>query len=325
MNKRNNAMYNSIDLIIPIYNESKVLPLLIEELNKTFSNDALSRYDIDKLTYIFIDDGSQDESIRMIHQFAERNMNIKIVKLSRNFGHQSAITAGLSVSDADMTAIMDADLQDPPSVILGMIEKLREGYDVIYARRKNRKESKVKVVSFWLFYRLLSFLSPLNIPLDSGDFSLMSRRVILELNKLPEVLRFPRGLRAWIGFSQAEFSYERNKRKAGKSKYGFKKLYDLATNGIASMSVRPLKISQVLAFTFFIFGILSIWVIVFGYLNSQNILHVLLILSIINLFGNSLIMFSVYILGAYLGRNYLETKRRPSFIIEEIINLPSQS
>ena len=153
----------------------------------------------------------------------------------------------------------------------------------------------------------------------------MSRRVILEINKLPEALRFPRGLRTWVGFSQAEYPYDRDKRKAVKSKYGFKKLYDLATNGIASMSVRPLKFSQIIAFTFFIFGITSLLVIIFGYLNNYNILNILLVLSIINLFGNSLIMFSVYILGAYLGRNYLETKRRPSFIIEEIINVPPQS
>ena len=313
----------SLEIVIPVYNESAVIPLLAGKLQETFSAENCKKYNLKDVTYIFVDDGSKDNPIDLLKKHLDlyEGRKAKIVKLSRNFGHQAAVTAGLSISKADMVAVMDADLQDPPEVLLGMIGKLRQGYDVVYAIRKNRKESPLKVFLYWLFYRLWNFLSPIKLPLDSGDFCLMGRNVVEELNKLPEVIKFPRGLRSWVGFKQTGYEYDRSQRKAGTSKYNYKALYDLATDGIAAMSIRPLQITQILGLVFFLVSILLFFFLVFNVFSTQNLVKILLLIAIINLLGNSLIMLSLYILGAYIGRGYIESKKRPSYIIQKIHEL----
>jgi len=313
----------SLEIVIPVYNESAVIPLLTRELQETFSEEHFKKYNLKEVTYIFVDDGSSDNSIDLLKQHLHLNEDTKakIVILSRNFGHQAAVTAGLSISQADMIAVMDADLQDPPEVLLGMISKLRQGYDVVYAIRKNRKEARLKVFLYWFFYRLWNLLSPVKLPLDSGDFCLMRQNVVEELNKLPEVIKFPRGLRSWVGFKQTGHVYDRLKRQAGKSKYNYKALYNLATDGIAAMSIRPLQITQMLGLLFLMISALLFISLLFNFFSTQNMVKVLLLITIINLLGNSLIMLSLYILGAYIGRGYIESKKRPSYIVQGIDQL----
>jgi glycosyltransferase involved in cell wall biosynthesis len=192
----------SLDIVIPVYNEEDVLPLLFKELDLTFNAEALEKHGLETPHYIFVDDGSKDQSKRIIREAIDGGLNASLLSLTRNFGHQSAVTAGLSLSRAQITALIDSDLQDPPQVILEMVDKWRQGYEVIYGVRRQRKEGKIKVFCYWFFYRILSFLSEVDIAKDSGDFCLIDQKVVSTMNKLPEKLRFPRGLRAWVGYKQ---------------------------------------------------------------------------------------------------------------------------
>lgn len=313
-----------LDVIIPVYNEAAVLAILVERLNDIFSIDHCQQNGISKVTFLFIDDGSEDDSVQILKDHFKSGENAKIVRLSRNFGHQAAISAGLSLSQADLTAIIDADLQDPPEYILEMIKKWREGYEIVWGRRTNRKENRVKVFFYWLFYRLYKYLTPIEIPLDSGDFCLMSQRVVQEISKLPEKLRFLRGLRAWVGFPQAEITYDRPLRAAGNSKYNFGKLYELATDGLASMSVRPLQLAQFLALLYLLFSFIVFFVTLISVFSQESYDLKFLILLTLILFSNSIILLCIYILGAYIGRAYLESKGRPNHIVQEIIDFEGE-
>src|SRR5262245_4781678 len=246
MSKSTHAL--TLDLIIPLYNEAEVLELLFETLDKTFSRENLASRNIVDVRYVFVDDGSSDPSARIVSERIRGGASATLYRLSRNFGHANAVSAGLDHATADLVAILDADLQDPPAVVLEMIDKARDGYNVVFGQRRKRKENVVKRAGYWTFYRLVAFLSDIKIPLDSGDFCLMDRHVISALRKLPERLRYPRVLRAWVGFRQTGVEYDRPRRRAGLSKYSMGRLYRLATDGIAAASIRPLKIAQVSSF-----------------------------------------------------------------------------
>ncbi|MBF0319063.1 MAG: glycosyltransferase family 2 protein [Nitrospirae bacterium] len=311
----------TLDIIISVYNEEEVLNYLIECLNQTFTIDNCKNHGVQKVTYIFVDDGSKDRSREILHeQFKgiSQHISIKIICLSRNFGHQAAITAGISNSSSDLAAIVDADLQDPPELIISMIDKWREGYEVVYAVRRNRKENLIKRFCYWLFYRIYRLLSPIDVCPDSGDFCLMSNRIVKELNNLGESIRFPRGLRSWVGFKQTGISYDRPERKSGKTKYNFSKLYQLATDGITAMSLLPLKMAQLVCVVYLLLSLLIILVIMLNPDNFTGSDRKFYFLLVCMLFCNSTILGCLYILGAYVGRTYLETKRRPPFIIERI-------
>lgn len=311
----------TLDLVIPVYNEELVLDLLFKRLYASFSPDSLAKRNISRVQLIFVDDGSKDASVEIIKKnfIPSEKLSAKIVILSRNFGHQNAVTAGMSVSAGDVVAIIDSDLQDPPELILEMVEKWRHGYDIVNAVRKHRKESKFKVFCYWAFYRLLSVLAETHIAKDSGDFCLMDKRVVACINGLDEKLRFPRGLRSWVGFKKINLEYSRSGREAGESKYSFKMLYKLATDGLASMSIRPLKIAQALCILY------SVATLVFGVrllnvaLNTTDGIKLLIVGCIVLvLLSATLTFFVLYIMSAYLGRMYLEVKGRPSFIAKEI-------
>ena len=322
LNTKNTENYVTLFVIIPIYNEVEVIPTLINRLNNVFSEEDCAEHGIVSVTFLFIDDGSVDNSAQLLFEHLQNTINSKIIRFSRNFGHQSAISAGLFLSnEADLTAIIDADLQDPPELILDMVDKWREGYDVIYGQRSNRKENPLRVLLHWLFYRLYQQLTPIKVPLDSGDFCLMSNRVVRELNKLPEKLRFPRGLRSWVGFRQTGIIYDRPKRISGKSKYNLRQLYQLATDGIASLSLRPLKVMQLFAFFYLNISLIALIYLFFSFINQDKTNLEFYILLATMLFSNSIIFFGLYILGAYIGRSYLEIKNRPTYIISEIIDL----
>jgi dolichol-phosphate mannosyltransferase len=317
--RRNEAA--SLDIVIPIHDEASVLPALLAALHETFTAAARDKYGISRVTCIFVDDGSRDRSAEIVREHPARDLGIVLLRLSRNFGHQSAVSAGVAHSSADLVAVMDADLQDPPACILQMIERWRAGFDVVYAVRRNRKEGALKVFLYWAFYRLYGLLSSIAVPADSGDFCLMSRRVVDELNKLPEKVRFPRGLRTWVGFDQTSVEYDRPERVAGETHYGFRDLYRLATDGIASLSLRPLQLAQVLSLLYLIVTVVGLGGLAFGAFDSLRTDARLSLLLLIVLVNNSIVLFCLYVLGAYLGRAYLEVKGRPTYIVAEVIRL----
>ncbi len=311
----------SLDIVIPLYNEEAVIPMLIQRLEETFSLTSCAEHHWKSLRVIFVDDGSTDATASIIQQHIKRGFPGLLLRLSRNFGHQPALSAGLDATDADMVAILDADLQDPPELIHEMAAKLREGYDVAFALRRQRKDSLLKRVGCWAFYRLVAMMSEITVPMDSGDFCLMRRRVVLATRALPEQLRFQRVLRAWVGFRQVGVEYNRPTRAAGMTKYSWKRLYRLATDGIASASIRPLRLAQVLASFCFLLSILVIvGAFVFrDYFTRLEPNDLLLVVLAVTVAGFGLLMLCIYILGAYVGRMYLEVKARPSYFIMERI------
>jgi polyisoprenyl-phosphate glycosyltransferase len=311
----------SLDLVIPIYNEAEVLELLFRTLHDTFSRANLDLRNLSRVRYLFVDDGSSDRSAQIILEKIRAGAPAVLFRLSRNFGHANAICAGLDHASADLVAFLDADLQDPPAVVLEMVDKARDGYNVVFGLRRKRKENVFKRTAYWTFYRLVALLSDIKIPLDSGDFCLLDHRVVNALRALPEKLRYPRVLRAWVGFRQTGLEYDRPRRQAGESKYTFVKLYRLATDGIASASIRPLKIAQ---FSSFLFGVIAvglalILVVMLWEQADAPVSHPLLLVSMLVTTSNALIMLVLYVFSAYLGRMYLELKGRPTYIVMERI------
>jgi glycosyltransferase involved in cell wall biosynthesis len=312
----------TLDVVIPIYNESEMLDLLFESLDDAFSRANLASRNITSVRYLLVDDGSTDDSARIVSAKIAVGAPAALYRLSRNFGHANALCAGMDHSTADLVAFLDADLQDPPAVVLLMIDKAREGYNVVFGQRRKRKENVFKRIGYWIFYRVIATLSDINLPLDSGDFCLVDRRVVIALRNLPERLRYPRVLRAGVGFRQIGVEYERPRRRAGESKYTLGKLYRLATDGIASASIRPLRIAQV---STFLFGLVAlaltlIFILMLAGTITFELSHPFLLASLLIASSNVLTMLCLYVLSAYLGRMYLEVKGRPPYIVmEEIV------
>ena len=315
-----NSRAVSLDVIIPLFNEEEMIEALVAQLNTVFSPANLDQYGIGRVRFLIVDDGSRDRSAELLSAHIRHGFRAELLRLSRNFGHQNALCAGLDHADADVVAVIDADLQDPPELILDMIALWRQGHEVVYGQRRKRKESLFKRVCYWSFYRMIAFLADISIPLDSGDFCIMDRQVVEALRKLPEHLRFIRGLRAWVGFRQTGLPYDRPARRAGATKYSLGKLYRLATDGVASFSIRPLKVAQVLAFSYFVLTVAIMAVLFFGWLSQRHIESpAMLIAYLLIVSGNGALCLCVYILGAYVGRSYLEAKARPAYILRERI------
>jgi polyisoprenyl-phosphate glycosyltransferase len=311
-----------------------MLDSLFQRLIKVFSSESLQFNKIKSVQYLIVDDGSKDKSSEIIQKYIKADFPAKLYRFTRNFGHQNAVSAGLDKSTSDVVAVIDADLQDPPEVILEMLKKWREGFDVVYGVRTKRKENIFKRSAYWLFYRLLSYFSEIDIPLDSGDFSLIDKKVVKAMCDLPEKIRYPRVIRAWVGFPQTGVTYERDARKAGKTKYSLSNYYKLATDGIASSSIRPLRFSQILCVLYLVILILLILIIAVKYLKYFSIsgemrtlsdemaLWFLFSFTLVS-FGAFVQAFLLYIISAYIGRGYLETKGRPTYIIMETIEQQS--
>jgi dolichol-phosphate mannosyltransferase len=308
-----------LSIVVPVFNEEKNLEHLYERLVNS-SAEWNEKYEV-----IFVDDGSTDDTISILLSLSEKDARIKIIKFSRNFGHQAAISAGIEKAIGEAVIVMDGDLQDPPEEIIKLIEKWREGYQVVYAIRKKRKESFVKRLSYSIFYRLLAFVSEIDIPLDSGDFCLMDRLVVNVLNdELVEKIRFVRGLRAFAGFKQIGIEYERAERAAGEVKYTFRKLVRLALDGLMDFSIIPLRISSYLgffiAFLSFLIGIFFVIHRIFGFKvlgYSPQDVPGLASLAIGIFFLGGITLMVLGIIGNYLARIYFEVKRRPTYIIEK--------
>ncbi|MDF1667516.1 MAG: glycosyltransferase family 2 protein, partial [Planctomycetota bacterium] len=223
-----------ISVVIPLLDEQETIPVMYERLSKSAESWGMD-YEI-----IVVDDGSTDASFALLSAIRERDPHWKLLSFARNFGHQTAISAGIHYSRGDAVVLIDGDLQDPPEVIIEFIKRWRDGNQVVYAVRRKRKENVFKRAAYWSYYRLLRLISSIEVPLDSGDFCLMDRRVVDVLKQMPERTRFVRGLRSWVGFRQVGVEYERQGRHAGEVKYTFRKLVQLAFVGILSFSSRPL-------------------------------------------------------------------------------------
>ena len=302
-----------ISVVIPVYNEEDNLLILYKRLTKILSNDVFN------YEFVFVDDGSGDRSVAILSDLVLRDPQISIIELARNFGHQIAISAGLEYSRGDAVVIMDADLQDPPEVLPDFIKKWQEGNDVVYAVRKNRKESVLKRTAYKIFYRMLKRIASIDIPLDSGDFCIMDRRVVEELKMMPERNRFVRGIRSWVGLKQVGLVYERDARFAGKTKYTFTRLLYLALDGLISFSYMPLRLITLSGLGV---SILSIFLAVFY--TIKKIFFGLsppgfatLVVSIFFFSGVQLI--TIGVIGEYVGRIFEEVKQRPLYIVKRIM------
>ena len=310
----------TLEIVLPVYNEAEVVGLLLDRLAAALSPDQLAAHGVSRSRLLFVDDGSSDATASILADRIASGLDARMIRLTRNFGHQNAVSAGLDRANADLVAVMDSDLQDPPEVLLPMVDRWREGADVVFARRRKRRGNPLKRLGYWGFYRLVAFLSEIEVPLDTGDFGLMDWRVVLALRSLPERLRFPRGLRAWVGFRQEAVEFARPERQAGRTKYAWSRLYRLATDGIAAMSIRPLRAAQ--AGTLF-FGLLSVAFLAMllgGFIASpSSISRPFLLAYVLIAMGNAVQAFCLYILGAYVGRTYLEVKGRPPYLVLEVV------
>jgi dolichol-phosphate mannosyltransferase len=294
--------------ILPVYNEQENLPTLITRLIPVL--ESIGTYEV-----IFVNDGSKDSSVPIILEAREHNPRIKLLDLSRNFGHQAALSAGLSYARGQVITLLDADLQDPPESLPLLIDKWKEGYHVVYAVREKRKEGIFKRSAYHVFYRILQRVASIPIPLDSGDFCLMDRRVVDEVVRLPERNRFLRGLRSWVGFKQIGVSYERAARFAGEPKYTFTKLVKLALDGLVAFTTEPLRLATHAGGIVAAIGVLYlIYIVISRILGISSPPGWTSLAAIILLVGGiQLVVLGV--LGEYIGRIYEESKGRPEFIV----------
>jgi len=313
-----NANMKKISVVIPMYNEEEVVKTSYLRIQKVLEN--LEAYDYEML---FIDDGSKDKTLSILQELAEENKKVKVISFARNFGHQAAVTAGIQFVTGDAIVIIDADLQDPPELLPEMIALWEKGNEVIYGQRKSRKgESAFKLLTAKMFYTTLNALSDVEIPKDTGDFRLVDRKVIDVINRLPEHNKFLRGLFSWVGFRQKSYMYERQERYAGKTKYPFKKMWKLASDGIISFSTKPLKVVGGLGILTII---LSIGILIYSLVSYIFNLNQLTagwtsIMVAITLFSGVQLL-SIWIISEYIARIYDETRNRPEYIIYKKINI----
>lgn len=297
-----------ISIVIPVYNEEENLPLIYERLVEILEKSC-SSFEI-----VFVDDGSRDKSLEIMQNLSSSDDRVKYVELARNFGHQLAVTAGLDYATGDAVIIMDADLQDPPEVLPDLIKKWREGKDVVYAVREKRKEFFLIRAAFALFYRILQRVSSIYIPLDSGDFCLMDRRVADIMRAMREENRFLRGIRSWVGLSQEGYTYERHARHAGETKYSIAYRVRFAIDGLISFSHLPLKFASYSGMASLmislVFGVYYLIVYFIGGLDSPK--SAIIIVALFFVGGVQLL--TLGIMGEYIARIFDNVKGRPLYV-----------
>jgi dolichol-phosphate mannosyltransferase len=321
--KRGMAMNIRLSIVIPVYNEEDNLSVLFQELDRLLPElrkrmgGKVSSVEGSDIEILFVNDGSTDNSADILESKTRESIYYRQISFSRNFGHQAAVSAGLRFARGDAVVVMDGDLQDPPELIKEMAEKWMRGFDVVYAVRKKREAPLLKKTSYSLYYRLKAAISDFPVQKDSGDFSLLDRKVVNSINSLPEKERYVRGLRAWVGFKQTELEYERIGRKKGKSKYSLLSLIKLAFHGVISTSVKPLFLSG-------LFIILSIFIIlgIIGYsilskiFIPENVMpkgwtSLMVTMSVLSGFQ----LISVWLLSLYIARIYREILGRPTYLV----------
>ncbi len=309
-------MNPDFSIIVPLYNEKEVFSLLVSRLTEVMNSCSHS------IEVLLIDDGSSDGTNTLIEEIASNDPRFRGIILSRNFGHQIALTAGLKEANCTEGAmIIDGDLQDPPEMLNEFIQHYNEGYDVLYAVRKKRKEGLIKRIMYFFYYRILSSISYIKIPLDSGDFSFISRKVIDVLNDMPEQSRFIRGMRTWSGFKQKGIEYERLSRAAGQPKYSLKKLFELAYSGIFNFSEIPIKMLSRLGILIILISIVYFIFILYKKIFFGDVPEgfTTLMFTIILFSGVQLI--SLGILGEYIIKIFFEVKKRPLYVIKKKIGV----
>ncbi len=303
------SMTPTLSVILPVYNECETLPALLARLLPVLEAPCNGSFEV-----LFVDDGSRDGSAEILDEFHARDPRCKALHFSRNFGHQAALQAGLDAASGRAVVLMDADLQDPPELLAEFITHWRQGYDVVYAVRRQRKEGWWKRAAYAAFYRTMKAVAEIDVPLDAGDFCLLDRRVVDALTALPERNRFLRGLRSWLGFKQIGVEYERATRHAGAPKYTLRKLMGLALSGYVGFSTVPLRLATWLGlltagggFLVALWAIISKWV----YATPQGWVSLMAITMLVG--GVQLLVLGV--IGEYLGRVYDEVRQRPVYVV----------
>ena len=304
-------------VVIPVYNEQEVINELYKRLTNVM-NVMGESYEL-----IFINDGSHDKTAFIIAGFCENDSSVRLINFTRNFGHMSAISAGMEHASGQAIFIIDADLQDPPEVFYDMASKWKEGYHVIYGKRIKRKgESAFKRWSAKIFYRMLRFMTSVDLPPDTGEFRMIDRKVCDIVNKMPEKNRYIRGLVSWVGFKQIPVEYVREERYAGTTKYPLKKMLSFAMDAITSFSHKPLKLATMLGFVISLFSFLYILYVIYQrFFTDWTVTGWSSTIAAI-LFTQGIVLMILGLMGEYIGRIYTELQNRPNYIIQEIIEKP---
>lgn len=309
----------TVSVVCPVFNEEGGIQAFHDRVTSAMRSIIPAvDYEI-----IYVDDGSTDASIEILNALATNDSHVGIVRFSRNFGHQLAITAGIDHAEGDAVVVIDSDLQDPPEVIAEMVTRWREGWEVVYGKRSVRSgESAFKRATANLFYRLINRLSDVDLPLDAGDFRLMDRKVVEVLKQIREENRYMRGLVSWVGFSQFALPYERDPRFAGETKYPLRKMLHFASDGISSFSEKPLRIAQQLGALVTIAAFLmAVYLVVGKITDPGSQLPGYASMMAVILFLGGVQLLTIGILGQYMGRTYRESKRRPLYVVSELTNV----
>lgn len=302
----------ALSVVVPCYNEEAVIPETIRQLREMLSGNGW------QFEVLLVDDGSTDSTWQQIEEIAKNDSRFRGIRFARNFGHQNAVSAGLDMSSGDATVLIDADLQDPPRVILQFVDKWEAGYDVVYGVRSHRHgESKFKKTTAAAFYRTLNKLSDVPIPLDTGDFRLMDKAVVKAVSEMPEKSRFLRGMISWVGFNQTAVSYERDQRFAGESKYPLRKMLQFALDGLLSFSTKPLRFSIMLGFAAAAMSIVGVAYVVYIRLATNSWVPGWAALGIAILMFSSVQLITVGILGEYVGRIFKQVQGRPIYLVSD--------
>ncbi|MEU3282809.1 glycosyltransferase family 2 protein [Streptomyces antibioticus] len=303
-----------VSYVLPVYDEQDGITAFHTELTAALAG----RPDLDA-ELIYVNDGSADGSLALLKGFAERDDRVRVVDLARNFGHQLAITAGLDLARGDAVIVMDTDLQDPPRVSLDLVDAWRDGAEIVHARRRSRRDTPFKRVTAHLFYRLLRSWTDVDIPVDTGDFRLLDRRVADELGRYREHSRFVRGIVASMGYRQKEISFDRDERFAGETKYPLGKMARLAVDGVTSFSTTPLKLITRLGFVVLTLSLLGIvYALAMKFFRPDITVSGWTMLMVVVLFLGGTQMLSLGVLGSYVGRIYREAQGRPLYLVREV-------
>ncbi len=299
-------------VVVPMYNEEEVILRTYRRLKGVMDGTG------EPYEFVFVNDGSRDRSAEIVKELCQTDPNVRLIDFSRNFGHQVAISAGMDYAQGKAVIVIDADLQDPPEVIPDMIRKWKEGYDVIYGKRLKRKgETVFKKTTALMFYRLLRSLTSVDIPVDTGDFRLIDRKVCDALSGLKEKNRFIRGMVSWVGFNQTSVEYVREERAAGETKYPLKKMIRFALDAITSFSYKPLKLATYIGFVLSLSSFLYLLIVLYQKLFTNSTEPGWASIIAINLFFNGIVLLMLGVIGEYIGRIYDESKNRPLYIVKE--------
>ena len=307
-----------VSVAVPLYNEEDGVTELLWRVGAVLDGLPGGPHEI-----VLVDDGSTDRTPALLEEAAARDPRLVVVSLSRNFGHQAALSAALDYVTGDVTILMDGDLQDPPELIPEFLARHAEGYDVVYARRTQRKEVWWLRASYFLFYRMMRWLSNVEVPVDAGDFGLLSRRVVDELRRAPERQRFLRGLRSWVGFRQLGVPVERSERSAGTSKYSLRRLLGLAFDGVFAFSIVPIRAAALLGAVAVglsgLFALYALFAKLALHRSPQGFTSLILVLT----FLSGVNLFFLGVVGEYVGRVYEEVKRRPLYVVSRVLGKSS--